>query len=71
MRRSAVSRRTRVGQIGSRRIDLATREVAGWAMADHHRPELPVTALRTAAGRGHLEEGCIMHTDRGSEGGFN
>ncbi|WNI28729.1 IS3 family transposase [Streptomyces sp. ITFR-6] len=48
-------------------IDLATREVIGWAMADHHRAELPVTALRMAAGRGGLEHGCVMHTDRGSE----
>lgn len=48
-------------------IDLATREVIGWAMADHHRAELPVAALRMAAGRGGLEAGCIMHTDRGSE----
>ncbi|WP_312870646.1 IS3 family transposase [Streptomyces himalayensis] len=48
-------------------IDLATREVVGWAMADHHRAELPVVALRMAAGRGGLEPGCIMHTDRGSE----
>jgi transposase InsO family protein len=48
-------------------IDLATREVIGWAMADHHRAELPVAALRMAAGRGALEPGCIMHTDRGSE----
>ncbi|MEU1696402.1 IS3 family transposase, partial [Streptomyces hirsutus] len=48
-------------------IDLATREVIGWAMADHHRAALPVAALRMAAGRGGLEDGCIMHTDRGSE----
>ncbi|MFK0160386.1 IS3 family transposase [Streptomyces sp. NPDC090493] len=48
-------------------IDLATREVVGWAMADHHRAELPVAALRMAAGRGGLEQGCVMHTDRGSE----
>ncbi|MBP0462246.1 IS3 family transposase [Streptomyces montanisoli] len=48
-------------------IDLATREIVGWAMADHHRAELPVAALRMAAGRGGLEDGCIMHTDRGSE----
>ena len=48
-------------------IDLATREVIGWAMADHHRAELPVAALRMAAGRGQLEADCIMHTDRGSE----
>ncbi|MFD1275951.1 DDE-type integrase/transposase/recombinase [Streptomyces kaempferi] len=52
-------------------IDLATREVVGWAMADHHHAELPVAALRMAAGRGGLEQGCVMHTDRGSEGGFN
>jgi len=48
-------------------IDLATRLVIGWAMADHHRAELPVAALRMAAGRGQLEESCIMHADRGSE----
>ncbi|WP_316783266.1 IS3 family transposase [Streptomyces sasae] len=48
-------------------IDLATREVVGWAMADHHRAALPVAALRMAAGRGGLEQGCVMHTDRGSE----
>jgi len=45
-------------------IDLATREVVGWAMADHHRAGLPVAALRMAAGRGGLEDGCVMHTDR-------
>ncbi|GLW58876.1 transposase [Kitasatospora phosalacinea] len=48
-------------------IDLATREVVGWALADHHRAELAIAALRLAAGRGQLEAGCIMHTDRGSE----
>ncbi|MFE2345383.1 IS3 family transposase [Kitasatospora cineracea] len=48
-------------------IDLATREVAGWALADHHRAELPVAALQLAAGRGQPEAGCIMHTGRGSE----
>ncbi|MFJ9448685.1 IS3 family transposase, partial [Kitasatospora sp. NPDC101235] len=48
-------------------IDLATREVVGYAMADHHRAELVTDALRMAAGRGGLQSGCIMHTDRGSE----
>ncbi|MFC5673636.1 IS3 family transposase [Streptomyces incanus] len=48
-------------------IDLATREVIGYAMADHHRAELVVDALKMAAGRGALEEGCITHSDRGSE----
>ena len=48
-------------------MDLATREVIGYAMADHHRAELVTDALRMAAGRGRLEPGCIMHSDRGSE----
>ncbi|MFF7637467.1 DDE-type integrase/transposase/recombinase [Kitasatospora sp. NPDC008050] len=44
-------------------FDLATREVVGYAMADHHRAELPVAALRMATGRGGLERGCIFHSD--------
>ncbi|WP_107093891.1 IS3 family transposase [Streptomyces sp. AS58] len=48
-------------------IDLATREVVGYAMADHHRAGLVADALRMAAGRGDLREGCIAHSDRGSE----
>lgn len=48
-------------------IDLATREVVGYAMADHHRAELVVDALKMAAGRGGLQKGCIAHSDRGSE----
>jgi transposase InsO family protein len=48
-------------------IDLATREVIGYAMADHHRAELVADALKMAAGRGALKPGCIMHSDRGSE----
>jgi putative transposase len=48
-------------------LDLATREVVGYAMADHHRAALVVDALRMAHGRGHLEPGCIAHSDRGSE----
>jgi putative transposase len=52
-------------------IDLATREVIGYAMADHHRASLVVDALRMAAARGGLKEGCITHSDRGSEGEFN
>ncbi|PZG66394.1 IS3 family transposase, partial [Streptomyces sp. NTH33] len=33
----------------------------------HHRAELVVDALKMAAGRGALKEGCIAHSDRGSE----
>ncbi|MER5911964.1 IS3 family transposase [Streptomyces sp. NPDC001982] len=48
-------------------LDLATREVIGYAMADHHRAELVTDALKMAAGRADLQPDCIMHTDRGSE----
>lgn len=48
-------------------LDLATREVVGNAMADHHRVELVVDALDMAYGRGILEPGCVIHSDRGSE----
>jgi transposase InsO family protein len=44
-------------------IGLATREVIGYAMADHHRAELVTDALGMAAGRGALQPGCIMHSD--------
>ncbi|MFF3159998.1 IS3 family transposase [Streptomyces sp. NPDC057910] len=48
-------------------IDLATHEVIGYAMADHHRAELVVDALTMAGLRGGLKPGCIMHSDRGRE----
>ncbi|WP_033257441.1 IS3 family transposase [Kitasatospora phosalacinea] len=48
-------------------LDLATREVVGYAMADHHRADLVVDALQMAHGRGRLEPDCIAHSDRGSE----
>jgi putative transposase len=48
-------------------LDLATREIVGYSMADHHRAGLVVDALKMAAGRGRLQPGCIAHSDRGSE----
>ncbi|WP_406368419.1 transposase [Streptomyces sp. NBC_00647] len=48
-------------------LDLATREVVGYAMADHHRAELVVDALDMAHGRGGLEPDCVIHSDRGTE----
>ncbi|MET9530520.1 IS3 family transposase [Streptomyces sp. NPDC006649] len=48
-------------------LDLATREVVGYAMADHHRASLVVDALKMAHGRAALTPGCIAHSDRGSE----
>jgi transposase InsO family protein len=46
---------------------LATREIVGYSMADHHRASLVVDALTMAAGRGRPQPGCIAHSDRGSE----
>ncbi|MFE0063075.1 IS3 family transposase [Streptomyces sp. NPDC059003] len=48
-------------------LDLATREVVGYSMAEHHRVGLVVDALEMAAGRGRLQPGCIVHSDCGSE----
>lgn len=48
-------------------IDLASRRLAGWAIADHMRTELVTDALAAAERtRGNLT-GAIMHTDHGSQ----
>ncbi|MET9325029.1 IS3 family transposase [Streptomyces sp. NPDC003038] len=47
-------------------LDPATREVVGYAMADHHRASLVVDALKIAHGRA-AAPGCVIHSDRGSE----
>ncbi|MFD3729076.1 IS3 family transposase [Streptomyces sp. NPDC058671] len=48
-------------------IDLASRRLAGWAIADHMRTELVVDALAAAERtRGSLG-GAVMHTDHGSQ----
>lgn len=47
-------------------LDLATRKVVGYAMADHYRAALVIDALRMAAGRGRLQPACIAPSDRGS-----
>nr|WSX75742.1 IS3 family transposase [Streptomyces sp. NBC_00899] len=52
-------------------LDLATREIVGYAMADHHRADLVVDALHMAHGRGRLEPDCIAHSDHGAQYGFN
>ncbi|WP_443076634.1 DDE-type integrase/transposase/recombinase [Streptomyces sp. TRM 70361] len=48
-------------------LDLATREIVGYSVADHHRAPLVTDALTTAAGHGRLQPGCIARPDRGSE----
>lgn len=48
-------------------IDLHSRRLAGWAIADHMRTDLVVDALHAAQRtRGNLD-GAIMHTDHGAQ----
>lgn len=48
-------------------IDLASRRLAGWALADHMRTELVIDALAAAERtRGSLK-GAFMHTDHGAQ----
>jgi transposase InsO family protein len=48
-------------------IDLASRRVVGWAMADHMRAELVCDALRMAICARRPAPGLIWHSDRGTQ----
>jgi len=48
-------------------IDLASRRVVGWSMADHMRTELVADALRMAVAARRPEPGLIFHSDRGTQ----
>jgi len=48
-------------------IDLASRRVVGWAMAEHMRAELVCDALRMAIDARLPAPGAIFHSDRGSQ----
>jgi putative transposase len=48
-------------------IDLASRRVVGWSMADHMRTELVADALRMAVAARHPAPGLIFHSDRGTQ----
>ena len=47
-------------------IDLASRRVVGWAMAEHMRTELVSDALRMALAARCPAPGLIFHSDRGT-----
>lgn len=49
-------------------IDLASRRVVGWAMADHMRAELVCDALRMAIQNRRPAPGAMFHSDRGTQG---
>ena len=48
-------------------IDLATRMVTGWQLADHMRTSLVTDALQMAVTGGHVQPGAIFHSDRGTQ----
>ena len=48
-------------------IDLATRMVVGWQMADHMRTSLVVDALEMARTHGYVAPGAVFHSDRGAQ----
>jgi len=48
-------------------IDLFSRRVVGWAVADHMRADLVTAAFDMAVARRSVEPGLIFHSDRGSQ----
>ena len=48
-------------------IDLASRRVVGWALAEHMRTELIIGALNMAFANRHPAPGTIFHSDRGCQ----
>jgi transposase InsO family protein len=49
-------------------IDLHTRMVIGWQLADHMRASLVVDALAAAKEAGYLDDGAVFHSDSKYEG---
>ncbi len=48
-------------------LDVYSRKVVGWSMANHLRTELVVDALEMALWRRKPDAGLIHHTDRGAQ----
>jgi putative transposase len=46
-------------------MDLYSRKIVGWAMADHLRADLPLAALAMAIAAQRTGAGLIHHSDRG------
>src|SRR5436305_8635779 len=52
-------------------VDLATRMVVGWQLAEHMRTSLVIDALQMAITHGHTQPGAVFHSDHGAQGEFN
>ena len=46
-------------------IDLYSKEVVGWAMAEHLRTSLVCDAVTMASRNGRVNAGAVFHSDRG------
>jgi putative transposase len=51
-------------------MDLYSRAIVGWALADHLRTELVVDALEMAVARRRPDAGLVHHSDQGSQPGL-
>ncbi|MGW6263429.1 DDE-type integrase/transposase/recombinase [Streptomyces sp. NPDC055085] len=54
-------------------LDVFSRMIVGWQIANHMRTELPLEALEMALWRRRIKKdfGLVHHSDRGSQGEFN
>ena len=52
-------------------VDLFSRRVVGWALADHMRTELVLSALAMAVEGRRPADGLVHHSDRGSQRASN
>lgn len=48
-------------------LDVFTRQVVGWSIADHMRSDLVLDALQMAIWRRRPQPGTVVHADRGSQ----
>lgn len=48
-------------------LDVGSRRVVGWAMAQHLRETLPLEALTLAVGRRAIRPGLLHHSDQGRQ----
>ena len=48
-------------------LDLFSRKVVSWSLADHMRTEMVIEALDRAVGPNKPQPGLIFHSDRGSQ----
>ena len=51
--------------------DVFANRIVGYSISERMKSRLAVDALNSAVARRSEVAGCILHTDRGSQGGFN